>query len=429
MLHFVAKHISQIGFRVNFRKVFFHYEEKLPENQAIIFAVNHPTAFIDPVIMGTYLKQPTYFIVRGDIFKGKLVLAILNGLKMLPIFRFRDGFSNLKNNQATMETVYQKLAEKKWVMVLAEGETKHEKRLRPIQKGTARMALGAIEQHGEMDILIVPAGVNYTDSHEFRSLIMINVGKAIKLKDYKSAYEENPRKAVKQITDKIQIEMRKLTTHFEKEEDDEWMDRVLEIKRADFRYSLFPIVSRDNSLWKGEFAAVEKMNAFSENKKIAIQKSIADYNTEIEKSKVNNIGITRPDSFGFLNTLFLILGFLPFLIGYILNYLPMWLAENTAKQKVKKIEFYSSVRYGAGLLTYSIYWLLLLIIALVVSLMTRNNWGIAAVFILPFIGYFALIYMEVFEKWNAGRKFKSLDKKTQTNLKKKREEVLLHLEE
>ncbi len=427
MIHFVAKHISQLGFRVNFRKVFFHYQEKLPDNKAIIFAVNHPTAFIDPVILGTYLKQPTYFIVRGDIFKGKFILTILNGLKMLPIFRFRDGYSNLKNNQATMDTVYQKLSEKEWVMVLAEGETKHEKRLRPIQKGTARMALGAIEKHGKMDILIVPVGVNYTDSHEFRSLIMVNFGKPIEIKDYMPAYDENPRKAVKQITDKIQIEMRKLITHFEKEEDDQWMDRALEIKRADFRYPLFPIIASDNSLWKGEFAAVEKMNAFSEKEKSAIQKSIADYDQEIKKSKVDDLGITRSSSFGFINTLFLILGLIPFLIGFVLNYFPMWMAENTAKKKVKKIEFYSSVRYGAGLLIYTIYWLLLFIITFVVSLIIGNAWGLVAVFILPLIGYFALVYMEVFERWNAGRKFKSLSKEAQKVLKKKRGEVLGHI--
>lgn len=427
MIHFTAKKISQLGFRVNFKKIFLHYEQELPEDKAIIFAVNHPTAFIDPVILGTYLKRPTYFIVRGDIFKGKFVLAILNGLKMLPIFRFRDGYSNLKNNQGTMETVYKKLSEKKWIMVLAEGETKHEKRLRPIQKGTARMALGAIEKYGKMDLLIVPVGINYTDSHELRSYIMINVGKAIDIKEFMPAYDENPRKAVKQITDRIQVEMRALTTHFEKEEDDAFMDRTLSIKRADFKHPVFPIISSDNSLWKGEFETVEQMNQFSDDEKSALKDSIEKYDQAINKDNVSDLGIGRSTSFNFINTLFLILGFIPFLIGYVLNYPPMWLAENTAKKKVKKIEFYSSVRYGVGLIGYFFYWLLLFFVALIVSLVSKQYIWIASVFALPFIGYFAVVYMDVFEKWNAARKFKSLSKERQAELKIKRSKVLAHL--
>ncbi|MFT7606398.1 MAG: 1-acyl-sn-glycerol-3-phosphate acyltransferase, partial [Saprospiraceae bacterium] len=234
MLYFFAKYFCRIGLRVNFKKIFFHYQEEIPENKAIIFASNHPTAFLDPVMVGAFIKRPVHFIVRGDIFKGKFILAFLNGLKMLPIFRFRDGYSSLKNNQATLETVYEKLSQNRCVLILAEGETKHEKRLRPIQKGTARMAFGAIEAQGDLDILIIPVGVNYSDSDAYRSFVMTEFGKPIHLNDYKPVYQENPRKAIKQLTGRIEKEMRSLVIHIEKEADDIWVNRILEIKRSDF---------------------------------------------------------------------------------------------------------------------------------------------------------------------------------------------------
>ena len=416
MLYYFVKYLSNIGFRVNFKKVFFHYQEKIPNDKPVIFAVNHPTAFIDPVLIGSYYTRATHFIVRGDVFKGKLILAILKGLKMLPIFRFRDGYSNLKNNQATMDLVYRKLAKKRCILILAEGATKHEKRLRPIQKGTARMAFGATEIYKDLDILIVPVGVNYTDSDAFRSFVVVELGKPISLSEYESAHQENPRKAIKKLTDRIEKEMRALVIHIEKEADDPWVNRILDIQRNDFKYPLFPIFSNSSMLWNTEYKAVESMNAFSDEQKEKIQATLKAYDQKLDDLKVKDRGVARPAAFNFLNTLFLILGFIPFLVGYVFNYLPMWVAENTAKRKVKKIEFYSSVRFGAGIVGYFIYWLTLLIVSLIVG----NKWGIGLVLLLPFLGYFVLIYKELFENWNVARKFKALDKKDQQDLIKER---------
>jgi len=419
MLYYFAKYLSKLGLRINFRKIYFNYHAEVPKDKAIIFAANHPTAFLDPVLLGTCLSRPTHFIVRGDIFKGKLILAILNGLKMLPIFRFRDGYSNLKNNQATMDTVYKKLAEKACVLVLAEGETKHEKRLRPIQKGTARMAFGAMEAYGQEDILIIPVGVNYTDAHQFRSFIIGEIGKPIALKDYMSVYEENPRKAINQVTKQLEKDMRGLVTHIEKEEDDYWIDRILAIKRNDFKYPLFPIRSADPSLWQGEYTAVEKMNHFSESDKAKYHDQVKAYDQQLNQLKVRDLGVARRQSFSLLNTLLLILGFVPFLIGLVFNFLPIYLAEKTAATKVKKVEFHASVRYGVLLFGYPVYWLIFFIVSLIIG----DIRGIAFVFIMPFIGYFALVYSEVFEKWNAARKFKALSKAAQADLIKARGEV------
>ena len=149
MLYYITKFLSKVGFRVFFRKIYFSNQESIQNDKPIIFAVNHPTAFLDPALIGTFMQPIVHFIVRGDIFNSKMVRAILASLKMFPIFRFRDGYSNLKNNQATLAVCYKSLSRGENILILAEGETKHEKRLRPIQKGTARMAFGAIENGGK----------------------------------------------------------------------------------------------------------------------------------------------------------------------------------------------------------------------------------------------------------------------------------------
>ncbi len=420
MLYYMAKYLARIFLRINFKKLFIHYERPVPDNTAVIYTANHPTAFLDPVILGAFTKRPTHFIVRGDIFKGKLVLAALRGLKMLPIFRFRDGYANLKNNQATMETVYNKLAEKKCVLVLAEGETKHEKRLRPIQKGTARMAFGTWESYGDLDIQIIPVGVNYTDADQIRSQVMVEFGAPIHLSDYRETHQENPRKAIKQLTDRIQKEMRALIIHIEDSEDEPWVNRFLDIERNQLHQANYPMVSKDNTLWKLEYYTVEKINARSKEERLALKDQVTAYDATLAKYNVVDEGIEEAKANGLWRILLLIVGFLPFLVGFIFNYLPFAFAENLAKQKVKKIEFYASVRFGAGMFGYVIYFLILLIIALFVG----NPWVIGFILLVPFFGYIAMRYLELFQAWKAGRAFQSLGEKQQLEIIAEREALL-----
>jgi 1-acyl-sn-glycerol-3-phosphate acyltransferase len=420
MLYYFAKYSSQIALRINFKKLFIHYRQPVPDSNPIIFAANHPTAFLDPVILGALHKRPMHFIVRGDIFKGGLILAALRGLKMLPIFRFRDGFSNLKNNQATMETVYDKLEERNCVLVLAEGETKHEKRLRPVQKGTARMAFGALEAHGEMDVLIVPIGVNYTDSHQLRSQVMVEFGAPIRVRDYLNVHEENPRKAIKQVTDRIQKEMRELIIHIEDPEDDVWVNRFLDIERNQLHQPNYPIVSEDDTLWKLEYYTVEKINKLPKEEREQLKNQLANYDATLAKYDTVDEGIEEAAANGLWRVMLLIIGLIPFLVGFIFNYLPIAFAKNLAKQKVKKIEFYASVRYGAAKGGYLIYFLLLLIIALFVG----NPWIIGFVMLIPVFGYLALRYTEMFKAWRAGRSFQSLDPEIQESIIAERDSLL-----
>ena len=155
-----------IGFygKVYFKKIYFSGLTKLPTDRPLILACNHPTAFIDPMLVGGITLKAKNFLLRGDMFgKGKLVESFLKSIKCIPIYRFQDGFASMKKNEASLEYCYDLLGKGENVFILAEGVAKHEKRMRPIQKGTARLAFGAYEKHKRKDIVVVPIGINYTD--------------------------------------------------------------------------------------------------------------------------------------------------------------------------------------------------------------------------------------------------------------------------
>ncbi|MDV7396027.1 1-acyl-sn-glycerol-3-phosphate acyltransferase, partial [Arthrospira platensis SPKY1] len=136
----------------------------------VILAANHPTAFIEPCILACWVPKPLHFMVRGDLFLKPLSNWVLRDFNMIPMFRIGDaGVAGVKANYRSVEEASQVLHTHHPVLILAEGSTAHEKRLRPLQKGTARIALGTEDQRPDLGIQLVPVGVNYTYADRFRS--------------------------------------------------------------------------------------------------------------------------------------------------------------------------------------------------------------------------------------------------------------------
>jgi len=146
MLYFFVRPIARIGLSVFYRHIYFSHPERIPKDKPVILACNHPTAFIEPCLLACFLDRSLYFLVRGNLFKKPIYDLLLRSLHMLPIFRLKDGgYGKLKSNYQTFQAVFQALEQNRTVMILAEGSTKQCKRLRPLQKGAARLALGALE--------------------------------------------------------------------------------------------------------------------------------------------------------------------------------------------------------------------------------------------------------------------------------------------
>jgi len=201
MLYQIVKPLARWILGWNFRRIYIAGKDKLPARGPIILASNHPTAFIEPCVLASFQDRPLYFLVRGDFFKLKIFSYLLQKLHMIPVYRLKDGgFSQLKNNYSSFDTCSKALAEGKALMILAEGTSIHEKKLRPIKKGTARIAFGAFEDYNLSDIPIFPVGVNYTNSDQYRSDLMLDIGDPIFLSQYLDEYKNDQRIGIKLLT-------------------------------------------------------------------------------------------------------------------------------------------------------------------------------------------------------------------------------------
>lgn len=422
MLYYLLRPLTHITLKVFFRKVYFSNEQNIPKDKPVILATNHPTAFIEPCVIACCLDTDMHFIVRGDIFKKPLYRKFLMALKMIPIYRSTDGFSKMKQNFATLDYCYEALNDKKTIMILSEGKTIQEKRLRPIQKGTARMAFGTWDKYGkDLDIQIVPVGVNYTYADKFRSEVMIDFGKPIVLRDYLAMYEENDKKAIRILTKDLAEGMKARIITIEKVADEELTENLFTLYRNNTLQKPLPIESNDEKRLIAEQNIANKINELSEEAKISLKSEVDAYFQQVRAADTSDFGVAQGHSWlGLRKLIILIIGFVPFLLGYVLNFLPAWYANHVGETSVKQLEFIASVKIAVAMGGFMLYYFLCLVAAIIVG--TWHFW--VFILMIPIWGYVAVLYRDFYKKWKAARSFTKLDKAMQQQLADKRKTIV-----
>lgn len=171
-------------------KAFRHYKvvgtENIPENAACIFGANHTNTLMDALVLLKVNREKKVFIARGDIFKKPAIAKIMYFLRILPIYRIRDGYKSVKDNNSD---IIEKAADvihdevKLFLYPEASHRTKHS--LRQLSKGIFHIALEANKTFGhEKPIYIIPTGIEYGDYFRYRSTVLINFGEPINVTEF-----------------------------------------------------------------------------------------------------------------------------------------------------------------------------------------------------------------------------------------------------
>lgn len=202
------------AFRLYFRRFQMDGFKNVPAKGPIIFAPNHQNALLDSLLAGGPTWRCTYFLARGDIFKKKLVGAFLRGLKMLPVFRFRDGLANVKKNAASFDASVGQLLKGKPLLLFPEGNHSLQYGIRPLQKGLPRIAFEVEERAGfSANLKVVPVGLQYEDHFARGSRMLVSFGEPISVADYQALFQETPRKAYEALLADLSDRMKGMVLH------------------------------------------------------------------------------------------------------------------------------------------------------------------------------------------------------------------------
>ncbi|MGC4013216.1 MAG: 1-acyl-sn-glycerol-3-phosphate acyltransferase [Luteolibacter sp.] len=128
------------------RRIVVNKPEMLRLHGPLLIASNHPNSFLDAIVFDILFDQPIWSLARGDVFKTPFYSRLLTALKILPVYRYSEGPQNLQENYKTFAACYRIFEQKGLVQIFSEGKCINEWHLRPLRKGTARLAFSAWEK-------------------------------------------------------------------------------------------------------------------------------------------------------------------------------------------------------------------------------------------------------------------------------------------
>lgn len=311
------------GFHFFFSKLEVNNVNAIPKSGPIVFIPTHQNAFIDAILVICTTPRNPWSIARASVFKEGFVTKLLTAVQIKPVFRVRDGFSSLKNNDAIMQEWTNMLANGQDIMIFAEGNHNDPYARGSLQRGFARMVLKFQQQHS-IPLNIVPVGIYYDDHHAFRGRAFVNYG--------------NP----------ISVDEVLHTSLNEREK----LDRLVEVTENSLKQLALLIEPDENYQAKFDFLMkyrnVEKtMKAQLESDRKVLAHFPNPPATVKAKKKLNTFWkVINPVVWA----------------GWLLHILPYTLIKGFIRKKVKEDQFIGSLKYAFGIFLVPVYYAVLLLI-------------------------------------------------------------------
>ena len=412
---------------VFYRRVIVSGRENINPDHHLIFAPNHQNALMDALaVLFTHKGQPV-FLARADIFKRKSIAAILYFLKILPVYRIRDGFSSLKGNDEIFLKTIDVFKNKNGLVILPEGDHSGFRRLRQLKKGICRVAFQSDEATGfNLNVKIIPVGLEFSNYSRYRQVLTVVYGKPIEVSEFYNLYRESPERALNELRARLSQEMKNNMIHIESEEDYEAIDELRGMINGRFSDDVkFPkffrdrvLISKLNLLKSSDQSLYKKICSLSLQVKKKAARLRTDYRL-LEKKK-------HPIGWLISGLIGIVLTFPLFIYGNIFN-LTFLEIPNLQVRKTKDPQFHSSVRYGISLVLAFVFLPLYLILSLIIF----SPWwlGLLIFLTLPLSGLFAWNYYLQYRRIMGGFRIRNYirEKDTEFELLRKNHKELVNL--
>lgn len=224
--------IIKIGLFFYTKRIKVSGKNNIPKKGAVLFAINHPNGLIDPLIATTNIKRDNHYLVRAASFKKPVVKKILGSLNLMPIYRIRDGASQLGKNQEIFESCFDIFNRGETLMIFPEGSHNRKRTVRPLSKGFTRIVFGALEKYPDLDIKIIPVGLTYQNVSYYPAKVSLNFGKPISANDFYNPEKLNV--STVQLKNEVSCQLKKLSVHIKDDENYECTLAKLNDAQVDF---------------------------------------------------------------------------------------------------------------------------------------------------------------------------------------------------
>lgn len=420
-----------------YRKIQTKFRERIPKDRPVLLAPNHQNALMDAMAPLLTCRRDIVFLARADVFNNRFIAGILRVLKILPVYRQRDGTSELAKNEAIFQESMEVLGRMKIpVCIMPEGNHGKRRRLRPLVKGIFRVAFQAQESFGDNPgVVIVPVGIDYSNYSNFRSKLFVQFGEPVEVCEFFPEYRENQPRALNRIRGRLAEEMKKYIIDIQSEEHystcmmlrqiyNRRMRERLGIRKRDLHHRLLGDQHMITELAKVEEEKPEDMATLS--------RICGEYEEGIRKMNVRDWVFGKPS----YSLVLLVLGGLGmillvpvYLYGLITNY-PLYRLIQNLSERPKDPQFHSSIKFVLGTFLFPIYYFILFIPVWIFTSPSWIKWAFLAS--MPLFGLFAHTWYIWFKKLRSLWKYQILTisgKKSLTRLKELRKQIIDHADE
>ena len=306
IFYFSLKYFLRYYNQIFFRDIKQYGYENIPKDGGVLFSPNHQGAFLDPLLIGSMTPKKITSLTRSDVFGGPLQW-FLDALQMLPVYRIRNGYSNLKKNDITFKKCYELLGNGEFLMMFSEGGHHDEYYLKKLSKGSSRLAIQAQNHNRDKKIYILPVGINYGHHKQTCSTLHHVYGKPLLVSDFINP-KLNEAENINLIREELQRRMQKCL----------WL----------------PLETENYQIQKECINRITTKMSFDD-----LKRALKNSSDDLPKRRHINI---------FRHIFSSILSF-P-------NFIPLWISRKIINQFDDKV-FVSSMKYALGAFLFPIWWL------------------------------------------------------------------------
>tara|TARA_R110002074_G_scaffold373692_2_gene549896 strand:- start:434 stop:1453 length:1020 start_codon:yes stop_codon:yes gene_type:complete len=145
---------------------------------------NHQNALLDALLIATYIDLKPYFLARASVFKNPLIAKILAFIRMVPVYRIRDGFGTITGNNKSFALCRSILKGNGKILIFPEGNHSLKRQVRPLSKGFTRIVTATLKDDPSFNLNILPIGINYQAHQKSGSKVLLEIGAPIPAKKY-----------------------------------------------------------------------------------------------------------------------------------------------------------------------------------------------------------------------------------------------------
>lgn len=341
MLYRIVKWIIRLTLNSYFRRIVVTGYQYVPAKGPVIFVANHPSAFMDPMVVATTIGRSIHFLAAAEFFgRGMKARLYQNFLNMIPVYRPSTLPNEAHHNEAIFSKCFELLRNEGALLVFPEGNSVTEKRIRKLKTGVARMALGAKENSNKkVEVQIIPIGLNYSNPHRFQSDLYINIGKPISTSGFTVDQSE-----VVRLTNEVEDRLKETILHVQHEHLDSIVKKVELILKNKFQEAKLTAVKKEEEFvfHQNMIRSIQTLSEHHPQLIAGMELKLDSYLDKIRNLGISDRSIAELTLIISAGQLFqLIFTFPVFLVGFLINAIPYY----TTVYYFRKLNLFSREGY------------------------------------------------------------------------------------